>query len=102
MWEGVTAPAWCLPGRDEVLSEVDADGGAGDGHVPVAGAVQLTADLNLSSGYLTDLVDFRTLSADDGTDQLSGQRRETVTEYAGAGTWHHVRACLIPPGHMQT
>lgn len=64
-------PGWrCLPGRDEILSQVDADGGAGDGDVPVTGAVQLTADFDLSPGYLADLVDFRTLSADDGTDQL--------------------------------
>lgn len=41
----------------------------------VTGAVQLTANLDLSPRHLANLVDFRTLSADDGTDQLWGQMR---------------------------
>lgn len=36
----------------------------------VTGAVQLAADLDLSPRHLADLVDFCTLSANDGTDQL--------------------------------
>lgn len=60
----------CLPRGDEVLSQVDGDGRAGDGDVPVAGAVHLAADLDLGAGHLADLVDLGALAADDGANQL--------------------------------
>lgn len=46
----------------------------------VAGAVQLTADLDLGAGHLADLVDFRTLPADDGTNELQGEETVMVND----------------------
>lgn len=75
---------WSLPGGDEVLGEVDADRGAGDGDVPVTSAVQLAADLDLSAWHLPDFVDLGALSADDWADELwkvktvRGKKRQLI------------------------
>ena len=63
----------CLPGSDQVLSQVDGDRRAGDGDVTVAGAVDLTADLDLGARHLPDLVYLGALAADDRADQLRGR-----------------------------
>ena len=54
-----------LPGGDEVLGQVDADGSARDGDVAVAGAIELAADLDLGSRHLADLIDLGALAPDD-------------------------------------
>lgn len=61
-----------LPWSDEVLSQVDGDRCAGDGDVTVTGAVDLTANLDLSPRYLSDLVYLGALPPDDWADQLWG------------------------------
>lgn len=67
----------CLPGGNEVLGQVDADRCSCDGNMTVARPVQLTADLDLSSRHLPDLVDLGSLTADDRADQLQGSRGRT-------------------------
>jgi len=62
---GVVSSGRALPGGDEVLGQVDADGRARDGDVPVAGAVQLAADLDLRARHLPDLIDLGALAPDD-------------------------------------
>lgn len=58
-------PSGYLPRGDQVLSQVDGDRCPCDGDVTVAGAVDLTADLDLSPRHLPDLVYLGALATDD-------------------------------------
>lgn len=70
-----------LPGIDQVLGQADAGVGAGDGDLPVGGALHRVGDLDLSARHLTDLVDLGALAADDAADEL----RERKTAMAQTG-----------------
>lgn len=61
-----------LPWSDQVLSQVDGYRRAGDGDVTIAGAVDLTADLDLSARHLPDLIYLGALATDDWANQLRG------------------------------
>lgn len=62
-----------LPGGDEVLSQRDADGGPGDGDVPLTGALGLVPNLDVGARHLPDLTDLAAVPADDAADQLGGE-----------------------------
>ena len=60
----------CLPGIDQVLCQTDAGGGPSYSDLAVSGPFHWVGNLDLSTGHLTDLIDLRSLAANNAANQL--------------------------------
>ena len=63
-----------LPGIDQVLGQADAGRGPGYGDLAVSGPLHWVGNLDLSAGHLTDLIDLRSLAANNAANQLESGR----------------------------